>query len=115
MTEADIKLACDLAVEVTSQTGPNVFGSASWFRVRATSLAEAVSALVVELDARGRESTRLAQALGEALEIADGHVNARMEIMQGISVEGSDSLKVCDADLYRIAELRALLARGDGK
>jgi hypothetical protein len=50
MTDNEIKAARAVIANVMLQTGPNVFGSAAWFRDKATTLAKTLEVALAEIE-----------------------------------------------------------------
>ncbi len=50
MTDAEIKAARAVIANVMLQDGPNVIGSAAWFRAKATLLAQTLEVALIEIE-----------------------------------------------------------------
>lgn len=87
MTEDEIKAARAVIANVMLQTGPNVFGSATWFRGRATTLAKTLEVALGEIE-RMTPVYEAAQAC--PLTSADGWLMCQLKLGHGGNCDMKD-------------------------
>ena len=87
MTDSEIKAARAVIENVMAQTGPNVFGSAAWFRDRATTLAKTLEVALSEVE---RMTPVYAAARACPLTSADGWQMCQLKLGHGGACDMKD-------------------------